>query len=197
MSYVPTQPVLQLLTSCLYPAREEEDDETMHMNGSNGVNRTGNGALNGHDEMDIDGEESDFGKLKSPYTHDPAPLVSLFRAEFCRRHEWPKEEPLEVVVDLGSRGGALNAIEKARKVMGERLGSVRQWTDLPVRRAPSGTWSDANFQMEIPLPTSRRYHSVFVCPVSKEQATEANPPKMLACGHVLASESFTKIMKGT
>lgn len=50
--------------------------------------------------------------------------------------------------------------------------------------------------MEVPLPPSRRYHSVFVCPVSKEQATESNPPKMLVCGHVIASESFERLLKG-
>lgn len=59
-------------------------------------------------------------------------LVQLFREEFCRRHGWPKEDPLEVVVDLGSRGGALNAIEKARRVMGAHLGDVRKWDELPV-----------------------------------------------------------------
>jgi hypothetical protein len=37
-----------------------------------------------------------------------------------------------VVVDLGSRGGALHAIEKARRVMGEHLGDVRSWQELPV-----------------------------------------------------------------
>jgi hypothetical protein len=60
-------------------------------------------------------------------------LVELFRMEFCRRHGWPQEDPLEVIVDLGSRGGALNAVEKARKVIGERLGDVRSWDELPVR----------------------------------------------------------------
>ena len=49
--------------------------------------------------------------------------------------------------------------------------------------------------MEIPLPASRRYHSVFVCPVSKEQATESNPPKMLSCGHTIASESLKRMIK--
>lgn len=64
---------------------------------------------------------------------DPSQLVDLFRLEFCRKHQWPKEDPLEVVVDLGSRGGALHAIEKARRVMGEHLGDVRAWQELPVR----------------------------------------------------------------
>lgn len=61
-------------------------------------------------------------------------LVDLFRMEFCRRHGWPQEDPLEVIVDLGSRGGALNAVEKARKVIGQRLGDVRSWDELPVRQ---------------------------------------------------------------
>ncbi|GFZ49011.1 hypothetical protein JCM24511_06760 [Saitozyma sp. JCM 24511] len=139
MPYLPSQPVLQLITSCLY--------------------RPGS----------------------SPYMHDTSPLVVMFRAEYCRRHGLAKDEPLEVVVDLGSRGGALNVIEKARRVMGDRLGNVRSWQELP---------------MEVPLPPSRRYHSVFVCPVSKEQATDANPPKMLTCGHVIAQESFTRLLKG-
>jgi hypothetical protein len=50
--------------------------------------------------------------------------------------------------------------------------------------------------MEVPLPPSRRYHSVFVCPVSKEQTTETNPPMMLACGHVIAQESLNRLVKG-
>lgn len=68
----------------------------------------------------------------SPYANEEAPLAAMFRADYCRRHGWAREEPLEVAVDLGSRGGALNAIEKARRVMGERLGSVRTWHELPV-----------------------------------------------------------------
>ncbi|GMK57716.1 hypothetical protein CspeluHIS016_0405500 [Cutaneotrichosporon spelunceum] len=137
--YMSTQPVLALVTSCLYSSADD-----------------------------------------SPYDNDAAPLASMFITDYCRRHGWAREDPLEVVVDLGSRGGALNAIEKARRVMGERLGNVRKWEELP---------------MEVPLPASRRYHSVFVCPVSKEQATESNPPTMLSCGHVVARESFTRMVK--
>jgi hypothetical protein len=96
-------------------------------------NGTTNGHSNGHGGGDMDIEdEGRPGKLMSPYKHESIPLIKMFQEEFCRRHGWPKEEPLEVLVDLGSRGGALNAIEKARRVMGERLGPVRKWTDLPV-----------------------------------------------------------------
>ena len=51
-------------------------------------------------------------------------------------------------------------------------------------------------QIEIPLPPEYRFHSVFSCPVSKEQASEVNPPMMLGCGHVIAKESLAKLSKG-
>jgi hypothetical protein len=35
-----------------------------------------------------------------------------------------------------------------------------------------------------------------VCPVSKEQTTDANPPMMMPCGHVIAHESLEKLSKG-
>ncbi len=106
MSYVPTQPVLQLITSCLYPSKDKVIDSDDPMSDS---------------------------RTTEPYQHDPAPLMSMFRVEFCRRHGWAKEEPLGVVVDLGSREGALNVIDKARRVMGDHLGHVRTWQELPVR----------------------------------------------------------------
>ncbi|EKC97538.1 negative regulation of gluconeogenesis-related protein [Trichosporon asahii var. asahii CBS 8904] len=122
-----------------------------------------------------------MGTKESPYEIENAPLAQMFRTDYCRCHGWAREDPLEVAVDLGSRGGALNAIEKARKVMGDRLGNVRTWPELP---------------MEVHLPRNRRYHSVFVCPVSKEQASDTNPPTMLSCGHVINQESFNRLLKG-
>lgn len=117
MIYVPTQPVLKLITSCLY-----DKDKAKEKSG-NGDVEMGNGDGDG----DGDAKKEDEGE-------DMEGLVKMFTAEFCRRYQWPKEDPLEVAVDLGSRGGALNVIEKARRVMGEHLGHVRKWTDLPVCR---------------------------------------------------------------
>ncbi|KAI9615693.1 hypothetical protein H4Q26_011329, partial [Puccinia striiformis f. sp. tritici PST-130] len=51
-------------------------------------------------------------------------------------------------------------------------------------------------KVEIPLPLEFRFHSVFACPVSKEQSTESNPPMMMPCGHVIAKESMQKLAKG-
>lgn len=50
-------------------------------------------------------------------------------------------------------------------------------------------------QVEIPLPPSYLFHSIFVCPVSKEQATDENPPMMMPCGHVIAEESLHRLSK--
>nr|XP_018265904.1 uncharacterized protein I303_02281 [Kwoniella dejecticola CBS 10117]OBR88062.1 hypothetical protein I303_02281 [Kwoniella dejecticola CBS 10117] len=161
MGYVPSQPVLKLITSCLYDSGAG--------NGMKGRFTNGKSIDNLEEAKERERQE----KL--------AELQKMFQEEFCRLHQWSKEDSLEVTVELGSRGGTLDKIEKARRVMGEHLGNVRKWEELP---------------MEVPLPPSRRYHSVFVCPVSKEQATETNPPKMLTCGHVIAEESFNRLLKG-
>lgn len=39
------------------------------------------------------------------------------------------------------------------------------------------------------------FHSVFACPVSREQSSTDNPPMLLPCGHVLAKQSLQKIAK--
>jgi E3 ubiquitin-protein transferase RMND5 len=41
------------------------------------------------------------------------------------------------------------------------------------------------------------FHSIFACPVSKDQSTVDNPPMLLPCGHVLCRVSINKIAKNT
>ncbi|WVF70209.1 hypothetical protein IAT40_004998 [Kwoniella sp. CBS 6097] len=184
MSFLPTQPVLKLITSCLYTGNDVPQIPSSLASRKHSMNGGLDG--NGHREegMDVAGDKSSGTveeEKRKERQEELEELAKMLKDEFCRRYQWPKEDPLEVALDLGSRGGALNVIEKARKVMSEHLGPIRTWTDLPI---------------EVPLPPSRRYHSVFVCPVSKEQATESNPPKMLTCGHVIAQESFNRLLKG-
>lgn len=70
------------------------------------------------------------------------------------------DSPLYVAVTIGSL--ALPTIIKMSSVMARGAGI--EWT------------SAGELPVEIPLSDDRRFHSVFSCPVSKEQGTEENPP---------------------
>ncbi|SPO36317.1 uncharacterized protein PSFLO_01788 [Pseudozyma flocculosa] len=117
--------------------------------------------------------------LDPQLVHGPF-LEPLFRLEYCARHRVAKEAPLAIGVEIGA-GGALSHIIKVKTLMKERKNEWSQADELPV---------------EIPVPPQLRFHSVFACPVSKEQGTETNPPMMLACGHVLCLDTLCRMAKG-
>ncbi|KII88581.1 hypothetical protein PLICRDRAFT_41768 [Plicaturopsis crispa FD-325 SS-3] len=120
---------------------------------------------------------SPYADLASPSLH--LDLEPLFAKEYCASLGMSRQVPLRVVGDIGG-GGALAKIEKGRKVMRERKSEWSQTSELPI---------------EIPLSAENRYHSIFACPVSKEQATEQNPPMMMTCGHVITRDSLQKLSK--
>ncbi|KIJ69459.1 hypothetical protein HYDPIDRAFT_106079 [Hydnomerulius pinastri MD-312] len=122
-------------------------------------------------------ERSPYADLASPSLHTD--LEPLFAKEYCASLGMSRQVPLRVIGDIGG-GGALARIEKARTVMKERKSEWSQSDELPI---------------EIPLPPENRYHSIFACPVSKEQSTESNPPMMMTCGHVITRESLSKLSK--
>ncbi|KAF9464657.1 ubiquitin-protein ligase E3 [Collybia nuda] len=122
-------------------------------------------------------QDSPYSDLASPSLHFD--LEPLFAKEYCASLGMSRQVPLRVVGDIGG-GGALARIEKGRKVMRERKSEWSQTDELPI---------------EIPLPAENRYHSIFACPVSKEQATETNPPMMMTCGHVITKDSLHKLSK--
>ncbi|KAG9045728.1 hypothetical protein FS837_005776 [Tulasnella sp. UAMH 9824] len=107
-------------------------------------------------------------------------LEPAFVKEYCARLGFSRQLPLRVAGDIGGNG-ALAKIEKSKKVMKDK---IAEW--------------DAKDELliEIPLPPENRYHSIFACPVSKEQSTDKNPPNMLTCGHVIAKESVNRLTKG-
>ncbi|KAL0580240.1 hypothetical protein V5O48_001745 [Marasmius crinis-equi] len=122
-------------------------------------------------------QKSIYADLASPSLHFD--LEPLFAKEYCASLGMSRQVPLRVVGDIGG-GGALAKIEKGRRVMRERKSEWSQRDELPI---------------EIPLPPENRYHSIFTCPVSKEQSTEQNPPMMMTCGHVIAKDSLYKLSK--
>lgn len=102
-----------------------------------------------------------------------------FTREFCGMLGLSSQSPLYTAVTAG--GIALPILEKVERVMAQARGQWTSVNELPV---------------ETPLPPGFLFHSIFVCPVSKEQATDANPPMMLPCGHVIARESLEMHSRG-
>ncbi|EIN07386.1 hypothetical protein PUNSTDRAFT_89659 [Punctularia strigosozonata HHB-11173 SS5] len=122
-------------------------------------------------------QASPYADLASPSLHFD--LEHVFAKEYCARLGMSRQAPLRVVGDVGG-GGALARIEKGRRVMRERRSEWSHTDELPI---------------EVPVPAENRYHSIFACPVSKEQTTEHNPPMMMTCGHVIAKDSLNKLSK--
>lgn len=109
-----------------------------------------------------------------------ADVASSFTREFCSLLGLSAESPLHVAVTAGALAlPLLIKYQQATKARGT------EWT----------TTNELAF--ETPLPERMLYHSIFVCPVSKEQTTELNPPMMIPCGHVLAYETLRRLLKGT
>ncbi|KAK3355625.1 CTLH/CRA C-terminal to lish motif domain-containing protein [Neurospora tetraspora] len=123
---------------------------------------------------------------ESPYRHifstetAFADVASSFTREFCSLLGLSAESPLYIAVTAGAL--ALPLLIKYQQAT----------------RAKGTEWTTTNeLAFETPLPERMLYHSIFVCPVSKEQTTEQNPPMMIPCGHVLAKETLQRLLKGT
>ncbi|KAL1954591.1 hypothetical protein VTO42DRAFT_886 [Malbranchea cinnamomea] len=122
---------------------------------------------------------------ESPYRHifnNPSAwddVAGSFTREFCFLLGLSADSPLYVAATAGAI--ALPTLLKLQTIMKEKRTEWTSQNELPV---------------EIPLPPSYQFHSIFVCPVSKEQTTDENPPMMMPCGHVVAQESLVRLSKG-
>ncbi|KAK6522678.1 hypothetical protein TWF281_002114 [Arthrobotrys megalospora] len=106
-------------------------------------------------------------------------IVDSFTSEFCALLRLSAESPLYVATTAGAI--ALPTFNKMATIMKAKKTEWTSQNELPV---------------EVPLPDKFKYHSIFVCPVSKEQTTDSNPPMMIPCGHVLAKDTVQKLSRG-
>ncbi|KAL7753348.1 hypothetical protein RI367_001123 [Sorochytrium milnesiophthora] len=121
----------------------------------------------------------------SPYAAYLSPAMwsdveHQFTREYCSLLGLSPESPLYISTMVGTT--ALPLIMKMSTIMKEKKNEWTQQNELPV---------------EVPLLPSYRYHSIFACPVSREQGTEENPPMMMPCGHTICNESLKRLSKNS
>ncbi|EMC98685.1 hypothetical protein BAUCODRAFT_103080 [Baudoinia panamericana UAMH 10762] len=106
-------------------------------------------------------------------------VSASFSSTYLTTLSLPSRSPLHTACTAGTI--ALPTLLKVERIIAERHGQWTSVNELPV---------------ETPLPSGYLFHSIFVCPVSKEQTTDVNPPMMLPCGHVIAKESLEGHARG-
>lgn len=91
-----------------------------------------------------------------------------------------KESMLQSVVRCGA--SCLPTLMKASRV-------TSVWKDRS---------TDDTLPAEIEIGRDCQHHSIFTCPVSREEAAEGlNPPMILPCGHVLSKQSISRLPRGS
>ncbi|KAH8325165.1 hypothetical protein KR074_004346 [Drosophila pseudoananassae] len=108
-------------------------------------------------------------------------LSFIFLKDACQLLGISKNSALSVVVNAGCT--ALPALLNIKQVMQSRqvLGMWNGCDELPI---------------EIDLQPEFRFHSIFACPILRQQTSEDNPPKKLTCGHVISNDALHKLSNG-
>lgn len=114
------------------------------------------------------------------YAHEylQSSIQTSFNREYCSLIGFSPDSPLQTVSIAGSL--AIPTLLKMSTIMKEKKTEWTSQNELPV---------------EISLPNKYQFHSIFTCPISKEQTTESNPPLMIPCGHVISKKSIERLSK--
>ncbi|KAH6803634.1 LisH/CRA/RING-U-box domains-containing protein [Perilla frutescens var. frutescens] len=121
-------------------------------------------------------DSSPYAELLSSIHWDK--LAEELARQFCNLMGQSYESPLSVTIAAGVQG-----LPTLLKLMNVMTGKKQEWQTMK--------------QLPVPVDLERefQFHSIFVCPVSRDQVSEENPPMLLACGHVLCKQSITKLSK--
>ncbi|XP_078588339.1 LOW QUALITY PROTEIN: E3 ubiquitin-protein ligase RMND5A-like [Branchiostoma floridae x Branchiostoma japonicum] len=123
------------------------------------------------------------GVHNSPYLHllDPIhwlDICDVFTRDACQLLGLSVESPLSVAFAAGCI--SLPSLLNINHVMKQR-----QCTNV---------WNQKDeLPIEIDLGGETRYHSIFACPILRQQTTETNPPVRLVCGHVISRDALNKL----
>ncbi|OAF69587.1 hypothetical protein A3Q56_02674 [Intoshia linei] len=89
--------------------------------------------------------------------------------------------PLEVLYRVGIQG----------------LGPLLNIRNLITKNNYNNIWrSTEELPISVDLLDRDYYHSLFACPILKQHTTEANPPVILKCCHVISHEAVSKLKEG-
>lgn len=123
------------------------------------------------------------GLGQSPYRSLQEPqlwhqVYDLFSKDACRLLGLPLRSPLSIILNAGAI--ALPALLNIRQIMQQRqvMGMFSHSDELPI---------------EIDIGDDNRFHSIFSCPILRQQTTDKNPPMRLSCGHAISKEALQKL----
>lgn len=117
--------------------------------------------------------------------------ADVFLKDACTLSGINKDSPLTVIVNAGCI--ALPALLNLKQVMARQVQGIWSGRDeLPVSfNCIKAIYTKYFFpQIEIDVD---RYHSIFACPILRQQSTENNPPMKLKCGHVISRDALNKL----
>ncbi|KRZ84052.1 Protein RMD5 -like protein A, partial [Trichinella sp. T8] len=106
-------------------------------------------------------------------------VQEMFVKDWCKVYKIPTSNPLGIILEAGTR--AVPALLHLNKVMksGQVMEFFGQVDELPI---------------EVDLNGLPQYHSVFSCPILRQQTSEVNPPVRLVCGHVISKEAMNRLV---
>jgi hypothetical protein len=111
-------------------------------------------------------QESPYADLWSERAWESA--AHIFARECCSAMGLTEESPLAVTVDCGI--AALPTLVKMNAIITAKGQSWQRLEQLPLEVEG--------------LPQRFAFHSVFACPVARDQSSPENPPMILPCGCV-------------
>jgi hypothetical protein len=126
------------------------------------------------------------GIQNSPYNYlldslSWSEICDIFTRDACALLGLSVESPLSVTINAGCV--ALPALLNIKQVMQQR-----QVTNV---------WNTRDeLPIEIDLDRKCHFHSIFACPILRQQSSENNPPMRLVCGHVISRDALNKLSNG-